>query len=382
MLKSIKMILLTGILFCFLLNIGLTQPIIKLKMNPALANQVQQPKLNVLYFSNFDLLNQGTAKYIFDVTIDNITQSWENTKIILEVELDGQIVASAESDPFLLTEPPGSSDEWKASNDVLINAQTFPGSGMLIEFNTTSIDPPFRDTKFEDELFNSGKARKGRYILRGKLINNTYNWPLIPERTPELVFLISNPSNIQLSGPGNRVGQGMPMEIMTEFPVFAFFYDGSEYIFNLYEKLSFHTSVEDVINSKNPIYQSEPLIAPILNYADAIGGQPLQVGSTYYWYVDVLVYTTAGVEKFRSEVYQFKVTQGTGTNAEGIAFASIIEMLRPIVGNQVDDLSKNLSDFELKTIRLNGKPITMYELHQIIDGYEGHLVEVLELVLY
>jgi len=342
-----------------------------------LVNQAQQPKINVLYFSNFDLLNQGTAKYVFDVIIRNIDQDWENTKIILEVELEGLIVARAESDLFTLLAPV-SGNFYRASNVELINAQTFPGSGMLIEFNTTTLDPP--DNKFEDELFNSGKARRGKYTLRGKIVNSSW----IPSTVQaEIFFIVTNPANVQLSGPGNRVGQGLPMEIMTEFPVFVFFYDGSEYIFNIYEKLSFHTSIEDVINSKNPIFKSEPLSAPILNYAgeDAIGGQSLQVGSTYYWFVDVLVYTTAGVEKFRSEVFQFKVVESTGANAEGTAVASIIEMLRPIVGSQVDNISKNLSDFELINIRLNGKPITVYELHMIIDGYEGHLIEVSDLIL-
>ena len=118
------------------------------------------------------------------------------------------------------------------------------------------------------------------------------------------------------------------------------------------------------------------------DYSNATTGQPLQFGKTYYWYVDVLVPTTAGTEKFRSEVYQFKVTQGDGSSGEGTAVVSVLEMLRPIVGNQVDNFSKSLSDYELKNIRLNGKPITIYELYQIIDGYEGHLVEILELGLY
>ncbi len=350
-----------------------SQPSISINTTSSLQNA------QVMYFSNFDIFDFGNPQYLFDVTISNITQQWDNTKIILEVEYEGQIVASAESDDFDLTKPQNK-DYWTASNIDLISNKTFPGSTMEILFNTTKLI--LTNKSFENELLGSGKAKSGKYILRGRLENAL--WSITPTPT-EIILSITNPSNIQLSDPGNKAGSGSPQEILNEFPVFSFFSDGKEYVLSIYERQSHHSSIEDVINSGNPTFISDPIDFTVLNYADASSygiAQPLQTGSTYYWFVDVLVSTTAGTETFRSEVYQFKVVGMGGNSGEGQAVTSVIEMLRPVVGNEADNLSKNLTNFELKTIKINGKTISIYELQQIIESYEGHLLEISELALY
>jgi len=310
---------------------------------------------------------------LFDVRINNVdlgVPGNENARLILKLFLDdpSNPIATATSDLFPVVSAPGM--QYGASNVQLINANMI---GVFTNLNfSTTFDPP--DNKFEDEFYGSGKARRGIYFLQIILRVSGY-----PDSETTVRLKITNPSNVQLSTPGSRAGAGSPPET-NDFPVFTFFSDANEFVLKIYEKLTHHQSVEDVINSGNPICE-EPLNVSILDYSIATTGQPLQIGKTYYWYVDVLVPTTAGTETFRSEVFQYKVTQGTGSTGEGTAVTSILEMLRPIVGNQVDNYSKSLTDFELKNIRLNGKPITIYELHQIIDGYDGHLVEVLDLVL-
>jgi hypothetical protein len=294
-----------------------------------------------------------------------------DARLILKIFLDdpSNPIASATSDVFAVALSPGT--QYSATNVQLINANLI---GVFSNLNfTTTFDPP--DEDFEDEFYGSGKARRGIYFLQAILQVAGFQ-----ESETTIRLKITNPSSIQLSTPGNKAGSGIPAET-NDFPVFTFFSDGTDFVLKVFEKLPHHQSVEDVINSGNPICE-EPLSAPVLNYAEALTGQPLQIGHTYYWYVDVQVPTTAGTEIFSSEVFQFKVTQATGVSAEGTAVAAIIEMLRPIIGNQVDNYSKDLSDFELKNIRLNGRPITVYELHQIIDSYEGHLVEIMDLVLY
>ena len=335
----------------------------------------------VLYFSNFDFFNLGGAQHLFDITVNGLEpgnpQDPGNTEIRIELVLNGMVVSRSESDPFPTIVNTNAQPVTASNIELMFLQKLFPNSNLTINFNVDLFSP---DNNFEDELYGSGKARRGVYQFKVELWRNGVK---IAEAGNNQSYTFTNPSNVQLSTPGNKAGAGSPPET-NDFPVFTFFSDGSEFILKVYEKLAFHNSIEDVINSGNPVFESVPFNMTVLDYASAFQfgfPQPLQIGHTYFWYVDVLVPTTAGSETFRSEVYQFKVTQGTGTNAEGTAVASIIEMLRPIVGNQVDDLSKNLSDFELKNIRLNGKPITIYELHQIIDGYEGHLVEVLDLVL-
>ena len=347
---------------------GPNDPQIAITPTPALQSA------QVLYFSNFDIFDVGNAVHLFDVRIMNVglgTSGNENARLIMKLYLDdpNNPIASATSDLFPVAISPGA--QYSATNVQLINANLI---GVFSNLNfTTTFDPP--DENFEDEFYGSGKARRGIYWLQAVLQVAGFQ-----DAETTIRLKITNPSSIQLSSPGNKAGSGIPAET-NDFPVFTFFSDGTEFVLKIFEKLPHHQSVEDVINSGNPICE-EPLNIPVLNYATATTGQPLQVGHTYYWYVDVIVPTTAGTEIFPSEVYQFKVTQATGTSAEGTAVASIIEMLRPIIGNRVDNYSKDLSDFELKNIRLNGRPITVYELYQIIDSYEGHLIEIMDLGLY
>ena len=255
----------------------------------------------VLYFSNFDIFDVGNAQYLFDVRINNValgTPGNENARLILKIYLDdpSNPIASATSDLFPVVNSPGT--QYNASNVQLINANQI---GVFTNLNfSTTFDPP--DTKFEDEFYGSGKARRGIYWLQAILRVTGFS-----DSETTVKLMATNPSDIQLSTPGNKAGSGTPLET-NDFPVFTFFSDGTEFILKVYEKLSHHQSVEDVINSGNPICE-EPLNIPVLNYAAATTGQPLQIGHTYFWYVDVLVPTTAGTETFRSEVFQFKVTQ-------------------------------------------------------------------------
>lgn len=366
MMKKINFIFL--LFLTLYIQSGFAEPKIRIKMNPLFEGS----KLNVMYFSNFDIFNKGTAKYIFDIEIYDITEpQYDNTLIEFEVRLDGQLIAYTRSDPFTLLRP-ANGTSWSAGNDVLINTQSFPGSGMIIEFNTSEFYPP--DSDFEDEFYGSGKARRGQYTLEARITVNGVT------EEAGLNITITNPSTIQLSGPGNRAGQGPPQEVPTEFPVFTFYSDGTEFMLYIYEKLAHHNSVEDVINSGNPI-ASISLDRTVLNYAGA-SGQPLQSGKTYFWFVDVLVYTTAGVETFRSEIFNFKVVDSQSTGEGTQALSSILEMLRPLIGNQVDSYRRTLSDFELTTIRINGRTVSEFELQQIIQNYQGKSIEISDIGIY
>ncbi len=356
------------LLLIFIVPFQVFSQSISISTTPTLQNA------QVMYFSNFDIFAVGNPLYLFDVTVTGLDPGNDNDTYIKLVFLhNSKEVATATSNIFK-TES-NATASYSASNIQLINSYQL--GGFDINNFSSTFDPP--DDNFENELYGSGKARSGEYKLRVELyINNSL------ADDAQVALNISNPSNIQLSDPGNKAGSGAPQEIMNEFPVFSFFSDGDEYVLSIYEKLSHHNSIEDVINSGNPIYKTDPsmpLTSPILNYATA-NGQPLQIGSTYYWFVDVLVPTTAGIETFRSEVYQFKVASLGGNSGQGQAVTSVIEMLRPVVGNEADNLSKNLTNFELKTIKINGKTISIYELQQIIESYEGHLLEISELALY
>ena len=123
----------TCLLLIFLFQYPIqSQPIVTLTKSPMIT---QGPGVQVLYFSDFDLLKKGVAEELFFIKISNIDDNYDDTWIEIELILDGQLVASAISEPFTLLEPTNP-DYWRASNAELINFETFPGSGVTIVFTT------------------------------------------------------------------------------------------------------------------------------------------------------------------------------------------------------------------------------------------------------
>ena len=95
-------------------------PSIQMMLSPQL-----QQGLQVIQISNLDILDQQAALYLFDIEIYNVLEDWENSRMIFQIEKDDQIIASIESDPFILTapqpQPPPGSPAYVANNIDLLS---------------------------------------------------------------------------------------------------------------------------------------------------------------------------------------------------------------------------------------------------------------------
>ena len=337
-------------------------PVVRLILSPSL-----QQGLQVVYISDLDLLEQGVADYFFDVEIWNVIQDWEETRLILNVKQDGVAIASAVSDRFTLWEPdpPTGEDKlaYSASNIDLMNAGTFQGSNIHLHFSDKNIDLP--DDSFEEYLGKSGKLERGRYTLEAVLENA--GWGSGDVRA-ELVINVLNPSTINLQSPANQE------VVITEFPFFQYESDATDFVVYVCKKLHDEDDIETVLAGH-----------PTLEYSTnqkqfsyiVTGGDPLESGATYYWYVKALVYTSNGLEEFNSEIWRFTVS----TEGEALSALDLRELLEPLLGAQAEGIADKLTGYELETITLNGKAISLQELYRVIDSYQGAAFEVKDLEL-
>ena len=337
-------------------------PTLRLTLSPQL-----QQGLEVVYLSDLDIFDQNVAIHFFDLELHNVLQEWENTRLIIRMLQNGVPIATLESDPFILplpspTPPPGS-PAYSANNIEMVNIKTIPGTDIVLNFRK-SVSLP--DDEFEKNFLTSGKLERGIYLLQVILENSAWG----PEEVKtELRINITNPSLIRLRAPGNET------LIQTEFPLFQYESDASNFLVYIYKRINVDDDIETVLSGH-----------PTLEYATSLkqfsyhltDGDPLEPGATYYWYVKALVYTTGGLEEFTSEVWQFSIDpQGGGGKLD------ISVLLEELLGNRAEEIAKSLSNYELKTIRVNGNTITLEEFFQLVTTYqEGRfLIKDLEILI-
>lgn len=335
--RSIHVLLLLGIL-CGSAG-AQDQPSIEITLSPRL-----QAGLQVVYISDLDVLKQGISEYYFDIAIHHVLQDWENTRMIIQMEREGSLVASLESDPFTLPvpepEPPPGSPAYRASNMDLLNTGLIPGTDIQLNFDTRSYESPSSD--FETYAIQSGKLQRGVYFLKAILDN-----PDFPQPSESSIRLeITNPSLIRLLSPENR------SIVQTEFPLFQYESDAVQFIVSMYRRLNPEDDVETVLTGHPVLEYTTPLKQFSYHVTD---GEPLESGATYLWYVRALVHTTNGLEEFASNVWQFTVdTQG------GLSLQTDLEdLLGPLLGDRVEEIAQQLAGYELKRIEQNGSELTL-----------------------
>ena len=311
------------------------KPTISIELSPRL-----QAGLEVVYISDLDVLQQGISEHYFDIELYDVLQDWENTRIIIQMERGGAVVASLESDPFTLPvpipDPPPGSPAYRASNMDLLNTGVIPGTGIMVAFNTRTYDAPTND--FELYAIQSGKLQRGVYLLKAILDNPAFDAPV----EASIRLDITNPSLIRLQFPRNR------STVDTEFPLFQYESDANQFLVNIYKRLNPEDDVETVLSGHPTLEYTTPVKQFSYHITD---GDPLESGETYFWVVRALVNTTNGLEEFPSTVGQFSVdTQGGATIQ-----TDLVTLLQPLLGDRVEEIADQLTGYELKTIKWNGQ---------------------------
>jgi hypothetical protein len=292
-----------------------------------------------------------------------VTPDWPDTRFIFEVELNGNVLAQLISDPFTLPVPdpmpdPGSNQPaYRASNVDLISVGTIPGTGIVLNYSEKEFDLP--DEDYERYLATSGRLNRGVYSLRATMVNTAWT----DDALTEMRLHITNPSLIRLMFPLN--GE----QVTTDFPLFQFESDASNFMVHIYKRLNPEDDVETVLSGHPTLEFETPMKQFSYHVTD---GDPLESGATYLWYVDALVYTTNGLESFKSNVWRFTVnTEGRITeryNAE--------ELLRSLLGDRMARFLDMLADYDIRSILYNGEYISFDDLLEVLQNLQGTDFEV------
>ena len=334
-------------------DLNAQDPSIQLHLSPRL-----QQGLEVVYWSDLDILKKGVADFLFYVEFYDVVQDWPDTEMELNVLLDGAAISTSVTGPFTLFAPDVPMT-YVANNIDLLTHGVIPESGSDFDFETSSNWP---SDEFENYLFQSGRLQRGVYLLEAVLRGG---WG---ESRSQVRLIITNPSLVRLQTPGN--GEIVP----TEFPLIGYESDATQFIVYVYKRVNVGDDIETVLSGHPTLeYQTNQ---KQFRYS-ITDGDPLESGATYFWYVVAQVFTSNGLEDFRSQVWQFTVDTEGGLYQE----LSIKELLEPLLGDRAEEVAKQLTNYQLRTIRLNGEILTVQELIQVINNYQDKKIEIKDLVI-
>ena len=97
----------------------------------------------------------------------------------------------------------------------------------------------------------------------------------------------------------------------------------------------------------------------------------------------MLVQTSAGIETINSEIWEFQLVDpvNLGDQQGAITRNMLIEFLRDLIGDKADELAKQLGDYNVKSINVNGQDMSIEDLYLLINEYRLKDVEVVDLIL-
>ncbi len=370
-------ILLIGVMLLTLTGLGISQQVdIDLIISPTLQNA------RVIYISSFDLLQQGSADFLFQLTIR--TPDDQFGKLVFRLFHNERPLAEATTNEFTL--PSGIHN---INNIQLSNGYRFPQNGEFIKFDDSKTESP--DDDFEVETNQSGKLPAGKYQVSVEFFS--INQQEVIGIGAEQLEVVSTAYVIPVA-PGNSGGLSNPSIIYTEFPVFQFNTDllpfGEIDPFNVrvYKVLpDQHQTVDDVMTTTPhlDLTTSWNLFQYPQNSADDQGGklridefQPLTPG-TYLWRVILTLQTTSGTEFIQSPVFGFKLVDPTTVNENLVSQAAasqVFNILRFLIGERANEIEDILSDFRLSGIMIDGQSIELEELYNKINQYSDKVITI------
>ncbi len=338
---------------------------------------LNEEKLQTLYLSDLDLQNFGTAEELFEITVTkNSREAYDNCYFVIKLIRDNELLVTAKSDLFTIP----ADFITKTANNLELSGGGFSfgeDPSTEVRFNETTINPSAE--KLRDEILSSGKAPFGIYKLSVELYQK--GAPAALAAQEKILLKATNPSYLHLVTPGAPAGSGQSANIYSQFPIFQWNGNGTEYQLMVFEKKEMMQSYDDIINSQ-PNWVSDRTGALSLQYPQSGSAIPLEFNKTYYWMVRMFIQSSSGEEFIDSEIWEFTLVnpeQGEDLQNQ-IVQEDILQFLSRLLGPRIEEIKASLEGYQLKRIKYNGEEITINKLYEILNSYRGKSFEIVEFI--
>ncbi|HOH08796.1 MAG TPA: hypothetical protein PLF89_14830 [bacterium] len=342
--------------------------------------QVLQRDLRLFFLSDLNLTGRGRAtNEVFSISIINSAAIQQICCLHMDLSKQeggrSQLLASGTTNPFTLA----------AGRTIRIT-----NVNLFSQAQQFSLD----DYAIEDE----GEEVQSRILATGKLPTGLYRFTFLispcsgsgfsPSET-YIEFDVSNPTSLDLIGPGEPADRALPGLSPTLFPLFRWNSNLSRFKLTVAEKLAgVHdaASPAEIIQDRirfERLFTVDPArsggIAPdgseyisgtSYPYPSA-GAWPLEEGKTYYWRITGVAPSSGAEAEFPSEIWAFRTDAGGMHSLEIRAgMSEMIASLRPASGEGMAPLFRSGGELDGFTLTgrywLNGRWITYEQLQAIL----------------
>ncbi|MBN1996971.1 hypothetical protein JW935_05420 [candidate division KSB1 bacterium] len=340
--------------------------------------------IKVFMLSDLNFTGSGTALIeIFELTFFNPSDTRLECRLTLDITAMGLgELANGSTNPFILA-----GGETKRITN--LNLFTSAGIFSLQDYNLESAG---RDLL--DKILATGKLPSDRYFFNFSL----YYGAASPE-IRSFYIDVTNPSNLDLLGPGGPAEEATRIQIFTTNPMFRWESNMDRFRLIVAEKLegvhddaSPEQIIQDQVRFEQEFLITEKgdiptetgvTLLPTTSFLyPAAGVWPLEYGKTYYWQIIGILESSGAPIELPSEIWAFQIhdpMDGRFSPAQ----LHLLRQLELALGENFQEMLKPggpLAGFSPTGVfSINGRSITMEELLQILTKIQSGEFELVSL---
>ncbi len=344
-----------------------------------------QPDMQTFYVADFidlaqESIDTSMMSDLFTVVITNTTVTARNVslKVTLRIEnlaalqLSGNTLAWAQSLPFTLE----ASEVLQVSNRDLGQE----GSRFSIDSGKSGFDETTGEA-LQDLILQTGLLPSGTFVF-DVAIHDEFDQP-IPGASFSHSIIVSNPSRVDLVGPGTEFG-GSLLVIATETP--QFFWSPDAVASGLTSRFRIRVVKVEGATSAEEAMQGYATWEKIVEnqtteiYPSSVEAIALEAGQTYAWQVERLVETSSGTHELQSDIFWFKLEDPSA----GVVGAGIEEEVSTMVERiqELQGISSELEGYQpTGMVLVDGKPTDLNALRNLLEQVLSGQIQIATIII-
>ena len=330
-----------------------------------------QPDIQTFYLSDFDPSDTSAHPDLFTVTITN-TAGLDQTIFLRFFIFSGAGAAleilSAKSNDFVLA----------------------PGGLVVSNRELSNVDRPFGLADYSvntetaeaitDKLLETGLLPSDIYTFRIEVYNSATAGLL---SSAEHAVVVSNPTRVDLVGPGAQFGGTLPV-VAIPTPQFFWSTDALDPLLTArflikVVRLQESASAEEAIQGF-AVWEAEVTDQTTAIYPSSVEAIALEPGATYAWQIKRLIDTSGGIREIESEIFWFKMED----EASGIVGAGVDEEVDAMIDQimSLQGLSQELEGFQpTGQVLVDGRPVSLNALRSLLERVLAGTIQIATIII-
>ncbi len=344
-----------------------------------------QPDMQTFYVADFidlaqESIDTSMMSDLFTVVIRNtsVIAREVSLKVTLRIgnlaalQLSGNTLAWAQSQPFTLE----ALEELHVSNRDLGKE----GSRFSIDSGKSGFDETTGE-ELQDLILQSGLLPSGTFIFDVAILDES-DQP-IPGASFTHSIIVSNPSRVDLVGPGTEFGGSLPV-IATDTPQFFWSTDASATGLTLRFRIRV-AKVEGAASAEEAMQGYATWEKIVENqtteiYPSSIEAIALEAGQTYAWQVERLVETSSGTHELQSDIFWFML-ENPSAGFVGVGIEEEVSTMIALV-QDLQGLSSELEGYQpTGMVLVDGKPTDLNALRNLFEQVLSGQIQIATIII-